>query len=191
TTTRADDEGGYEFRSVGAGTLGVVAQKVGSPAPGAAAGGPAFAQPPVMVDMNDGDTREKVDYTLAPWRALFGTIVDEDGEPLQGASVQLLQLRYENGRLRLVPGPGSARLTDDLGRYRLYGLPPGRYIVSAAIGNVGSEDLPGYARSYYPGTLNAADAQYVAIGTSQDVTNIDFSLQRTRTARIAGRILNA
>jgi hypothetical protein len=191
TTTRADDDGRYEFRSVAAGKFGVVAQKVGYSAPGGTPGGPAFAQPPVMVEMNDGDTREKVDYTLAPWRALFGTIADEDGELLQGASVQLLQLRYEGGRRRLVPGPGSVRTTDDLGRYRLYGLPPGRYIVSAAIGNVGSEDLPGYARTYYPGTLNAADAQYVAIGTSQDVTNVDFSLQRTRTARIAGRILNA
>ena len=85
TTTRADDDGRYEFRSVGAGKLGVVAQKVGYSAPGAAAGGPAFAQPPVMVDMNDGDTREKVDYTLAPWRAR-GPLGSPGGSSMRRAS---------------------------------------------------------------------------------------------------------
>jgi hypothetical protein len=117
-------------------------------------------------------------------------VVDELGDALEGVSVQALRIRYEAGRRRLV-GAGAARPTDDLGRYRLYGVRPGHYVVSAAVGAVQSTDLPGYARSYFPGTSNAGDAQFVSIAASQDVVGIDVSLSRTRTARVAGTVLNA
>src|SRR5580698_3464444 len=81
-------------------------------------------------------------------------------------------------------------VTDDLGRYRLHSLTPGQYIVSAGVGQVSLEDLPGYALSYYPGTRNPGDAQFVSVGLSQDVPTIDFSLSRVRTARVAGQALN-
>jgi hypothetical protein len=85
----------------------------------------------------------------------------------------------------------SARVTDDLGRYRLYGLAPGQYIVSAAVGAVSSADLPGYTRSYFRGTPNPAEAQFVSMGPSQNIVGIDISLYRTRTARVAGKVLSA
>jgi hypothetical protein len=112
-------------------------------------------------------------------------------DPMQGASVQLLQVRYEAGRRRLVAAGGAARVTDDLGRYRLYNVPPGQYVVSATAGAVSSADVPGYARAYYPGTANPGAAQFVSVGPAQDVAGIDFSLSRTRTVRITGKMLNA
>ena len=52
-------------------------------------------------------------------------------------------------------------------------------------------DLPGYARTYYPGTTIPAQAQFVSIGLGQDQVGIDCMLARTRTARISGIIVNA
>ena len=50
---------------------------------------------------------------------------------------------------------GSA--TDDHGSYRLFGLRPGQYIVSAEVGGASAiADLPGYARTLFPGTPLAA-----------------------------------
>src|SRR4029077_9097814 len=115
----------------------------------------------------DGQTLERVDITLARWSTLAGHVFDELGDPLQGVSVQLLQVRYQAGRRRLVAAGGASRVTDDLGRFRTYGLAPGQYIVSATVGDVASADLPGYTRAYFPGTPNAGDAQFISIGLSQ------------------------
>ena len=145
----------------------------------------------LAVDLADGETRERADMTLARWGTLTGRVLDELGDPVQGVSVQLLQIRYQAGRRRLVGAGGTSRVTDDTGRYRVYGFPPGRYIVSAAIGDVASADVPGYARSYFPGTPNASEAQFVSIGLSQEVAGVDFSMARTRTALVAGTLLNA
>lgn len=191
-TTTADGDGGFEFTDVPAGKFAVVASKTGySPV------GPDDSPLGLMLnsgrtfDLSEGEIREKVDLSLARWGTLAGRVFDELGDPIQGASVQVLYIRYEAGRRRLVPAGGAARVTDDLGRYRLYALPPGRYAVSATIGDVGSADLPGYTRSYFPGTPNASEAQFVSMGVSQDLVGIDFSMARTRTSRVAGRILDA
>src|SRR5919198_99422 len=89
------------------------------------------------------------------------------------------------GCRRIVRADAAPRVTDDLGRYRLYALPPGRYIVSVVVGEAAISDVPGYARSYFPGTPTPIDAQYVSLERSQDVSGIDISLSRTPTARVA------
>ena len=100
-------------------------------------------------------------------------------------------MRCEAGRRRLAPPrAGPSRVTDDLGRFRIHSLAPGQYIVSAAVGQVQTEDLPGYATSFYPGTSNPAQAQFVSVGLSQDTPGIDFALSRARTVRVAGMAFN-
>jgi hypothetical protein len=85
--------------------------------------------------------------------------------------------------------------TDDLGRYRIAGLLPGKYFISAVVGQIigtnSTADLPGYAQTYYPGTPNAAEGQFVSVGRSQDVSGLDFSIVRTKTARVAGKAFDA
>jgi protocatechuate 3,4-dioxygenase beta subunit len=134
------------------------------------------------------DERRSVDLQLARWGTVSGTITDEYGDPMQGVAVEVLHVDYEAGRRRLVFA-GASRVTDDLGRYRLHGLAPGRYVLSAAVGQVGSDDLPGYARTYFPGTPSTAEAQYVSVGLAQDVEFSDFSMSKARTARVTGIVL--
>ena len=140
-TVTADRDGRFELSGLPAGRFQFTAAKVGYSPPGVA----VMDMPPnlgVRVDLADGEVRERVDITLAPWGSLSGRVVDELGEPLQGVSVQLLQVRYQAGRRRLVGAMGALRQTDDLGRYRVFGIAPGRYIVSAAVGDVSSAELP-------------------------------------------------
>lgn len=191
-TATSDDDGRFEFRNLAPGSFRIAARKVGYSAPGEALSlGPPGPGLGVSVDLAEGEIRARTDITLARWGTLSGHVFDELGDPLQGVSVQLLQVRYQNGRRRLVPAGGAARVTDDLGRFRTYGLAPGRYIVSAAAGDIQSAELPGYARSYFPGTPVASEAQFVSMGPSQEVTAIDFSMARARTVLIAGKLLNA
>jgi hypothetical protein len=189
-----DADGAFEFTDLPAGQYRVIASKFGFTPIASATPGLGFAsiiEGGRDIDVADGRTYEKTDVTLRRWGTLTGRIADELGEPLQGVTVQLLHIQYEAGRRRLVSAEGHSPVTDDLGRYRLYAVPPGQYVVSAAIGDVSSGDLPGYTRSYYPGTSDTANAQFVSVGASQDVVGIDFSLSRAKTARVTGKLLDA
>jgi hypothetical protein len=179
--TLADDAGAFEFRELAKGFFRVGAIKDGY----AVTDGSARA-----VELADGETRERVDLTLARLGTVSGVIADELGDPLQGASVQLLRVRYEAGRRRLVTA-GEAALSDDRGRFRAFNIYPGQYIVSATPGSVMAADLPGYARSYFPGTEDPASAQFISMAASQDIQGIAFAMSRAATARVAGKALNA
>jgi protocatechuate 3,4-dioxygenase beta subunit len=192
TVVPADDDGRFEFVELAAGSFRIAAVKAGYSPPGEPMSlGPPLLMSGLAVDLADGETRERADVTLARWGTLSGRVFDELGEPLQGVAVQLLQVRYQGGRRRLVPAGGATLVTDDLGRFRTYGMAPGQYVVSATVGDVSSADLPGYTRSYYPGTPNASEAQFVTVALSQEVTGIDFSLAREKTALISGTLLDA
>jgi protocatechuate 3,4-dioxygenase beta subunit len=193
-TARANSDAQYEFREVPAGRYRLIAGKTGF-GPVAADNQSADRRPPAIADiavtLTDGERRENVDIPLLRWGTLSGRVLDERGDPLQGARVDVLRARFDAGRRRLMSAASSPALTDDLGRYRLSGLPPGQYIVSARVGDTQTTDLPGYARAYYPGTTNPGQAQFVSIGLGQDQVGIDCTLSRTRTARISGTIVNA
>jgi hypothetical protein len=141
------------------------------------------------VEVREGEAAS-VELELRPMGSVSGTVFDELGDPVQGASVQLMHQSYDRGRRRLTPAGGS-RLTDDQGRYRIYEVASGRYAVLAIVGTVASADLPGYAPSYFPGTIDPAGAQFVEVAPSRDVTGIDVPLTAARTARVAGTVLNA
>jgi carboxypeptidase family protein len=177
----ADDGGRFEFGGVAKGSYNVGALKDGYTTTGAST---------LQFDLSDGETRERIDLTLSRLGTVSGTIVDELGDPLQRASVQLLRIRYEAGRRRLVTA-GEAGMTDDRGRFRLYDISPGQYIVSASPGSVQAADLPGYARSYFPGTTIPAAAQFISLGASQDLAGIAFAMSKGVTVRVAGKALGA
>ena len=129
---------------------------------------------------------------------LGGRITDEFGEPVANASVTAHgATRYTAGARRMVPAPGAnARdTTDDQGQFRLFGLPPGEYYVSATLRSGGPEvtdpmgELSGYAATYFPGTTNVAEAQRVTLAVSQENTSVNFGLIATRLVRVSGQVM--
>jgi hypothetical protein len=99
--------------------------------------------PGVSIPVVGGRTKS-LELRLAKGGVIAGRIVNQFGEPLPSATVRVLELAVENGRevLRTPPqavaghplAGGQDALADDLGRYRIYGLPPGRYFVGATPG---------------------------------------------------------
>ena len=67
---------------------------------------------------------------------ITGRILDEFGEPL--ADAQVAAMRYQNmgGRRRLMPA-GRPAMTNDIGEFRLFAIPPGQYYLSATLRNMG------------------------------------------------------
>ena len=70
---------------------------------------------------------------------IAGRIVDEFGDAIPDVSVTAMRQTWQNGRRRLVPASGRVAQTNDLGQFRIYGLPPGDYYVSATLRSGGLE----------------------------------------------------
>ncbi|PYQ89891.1 MAG: hypothetical protein DMG02_11335 [Acidobacteria bacterium] len=188
--TTADEDGVFEFADVRPNQYRLAASKSGYVT--LEFGQARASMRGEVVAVKDGETRERVDFVLPRHAAIAGRIGDENGDPVEGASVSVQQIRFANGRRQLAAVPGlNARRTNDLGRYRLFGLQPGDYVVAASVGQVGTDDLPGYATTFFPGTPNPAEAQLVRVGIAEDAFGVDFALTPVKTARIMGTTLTS
>jgi hypothetical protein len=124
-----------------------------------------------------------------------GTVVDDFGEPFQGADVQLLTVQYKSGqrvamRTASAVALGLGRASDDRGRYRIGGLQPGTYLVVASTGAAASASDAGRAARllpvYHPGTPSLDGALPVQIDDGRDTIGIDVTLTMSRGARVSG-----
>ena len=98
-TRLADEDGQFEFTELTAGKFLIIPRKNGySPAPSTeTVPGIALMSSGRPFELVEGETRERADVSLARWGTMTGRVLDELGNPLQGASVQTFQVRYEAG----------------------------------------------------------------------------------------------
>src|SRR4030095_4400351 len=103
---------------------------------------------------------------------------------------------YAGGVRRVMPaGQNALDTTDDQGHFRLFGLPPGDYYVNATLRTGGPEvtdpmgEVSGYAATYFPGTVNVAEASRVTLAVSQENTTINFGLIATKLVKVSGQVL--
>ncbi len=127
---QTDEEGQYEFSDLPAGTYRINASKLGYTS--WSFGQRTETDRGTSFDLEDGQTRARVDIVLPRYSAVMGRILDEFGDPIENVAVSVSQIRFQGGRRRLAGVNGiTTQATDDLGRYRLYGLQRGEYIVNA------------------------------------------------------------
>lgn len=193
-----DEQGRFEITELVGGRYTLTAQKGGYVTLSYGQRRPSERGTPVEV--GPGQMVEKLAFALPRGGVISGRISDEFGDPLAEAMVQVQRFRYMPGGRRLVPA-GRSDTTDDQGSFRLYGLEPGEYVVSATLRNmtgmmmIGGAPRPmpdgdqGYAPTYYPGTPSQSEAQRVTVSAGQEVSGVAFALMPTRVARISGRVI--
>lgn len=152
-------------------------------------------KPGVTLSLNRAQQLKEVNFRLTPHGVISGRIVDEDGDPVSAVFVQAQSYRYFAGKKQLMSTGGNS--TNDLGEFRIYGLGPGKYYLSASYGNAGlpiidrsatpqpDED---YVVTYYPGTIDAGRAVQLDVTPGAQLSNITMSLSRARTVRVSGRV---
>ena len=137
-----------------------------------------------------GQSIANVAIVLGPGRHVAGRILDEDGSPFAGAVVEALMARSDAGRDALVSAATAS--TDDRGEFRLHGLAPGEYIVSAAdpafTGVATSAGTVRYPPTYYPGVGSSAEATPVIVPATSDPPRLEFRLKLAPPARVSGRV---
>jgi hypothetical protein len=147
-----------------------------------------IAPPPVTSVRIDGGKAAAVTIKVERGGAIEGRVLDADGDPVAGATVRGLSWMTMNGTRRPVQR-GSAS-TNDLGRYRLYGLPAGKYVVTAIVRSPEdmSTPMPGFAPTYFPGTADFGAATRIPVGAGAEVSGIDIPLQSATLASITGAV---
>jgi Carboxypeptidase regulatory-like domain len=204
-TALTDAEGRFEFKDLPAGRFNLNASKPGYVNVQFGQVRPFEQGRPI--ELADKQVMDKVDISLPRGGVISGRIADEFGEPVADATVSAMRQTWTNGRRRLIPTGRSAQ-TNDLGQFRLYGLTPGEYFVSATLRNTefmmfeaamaagpnanaaafGPAPSPGYAPTYFPGTTVPGNAQRLTVSIGQETQNTDFALTPVRLARISGTV---
>ena len=82
----------------------------------------------VSLVLNAGQQLSDVRLGMVPLSAISGRITDENGDPIANAAIHLVKPTFRYGWPMMLYVQGSA--TNDLGEYRVYALPPGRYYLS-------------------------------------------------------------
>ncbi|MGA9770834.1 MAG: carboxypeptidase-like regulatory domain-containing protein [Blastocatellia bacterium] len=156
--------------------------------------------PGQVVPLADGETIEGLDFALVRGGVITGRITDEDGQPLTGETVTLIQLD-SNGQKRplyyfRLYTLYEFSISDDQGNYRIFGLPPGRYLVSVGetTDNGGSRigTSSYHSITYYPGVMDESKAGIVGLDAGAVATGIDIVLgHKIKAYSASGRIINA
>jgi len=170
----SDADGKFTMTPVPPGTYTLVGERIGFLSFGI--GGVTVAA---------GDLKTDFKLKLTPTGAVSGRVLDSQGEPVQGAIV----------RVESSAGSQTAN-TDEQGRYRVFGLRPGKYRVQAKperqgfgveVRTDGSKDVH-HAATYYSDALTRAGARLVDVTPAGELAGIDIRLAVTPVISISGRV---
>lgn len=154
------------------------------------AGAPAYTMPIVGDPFTPtyhriGDT---VRIEMMRGGAITGTVTNAVGEPVVAVRVRATMVRDSRGEATKMAYITGEQSTDDRGVYRIYGLRPGTYIVSAGGSgfayafNPYDQDLPTYAPS-----ANRDTAAEILVRSGED-SNIDIRYRGEPGHLISGTV---
>ena len=192
-----DASGAFAFESVRAGNYLISAQRNGFVRqdgvrrPG--------GSPPVQgITVVAGQDVSGIVIKLVPHSVITGKVTDEDSEPMFGASVNILEERYNRGRRTLIPRANGT--VNDLGDYRsIPGLPAGRYFIAVEprqefgspvtrTKQAGEEAERSFVTAYYPGVVDQNQAAPINLEAGQEARGIDVQIRKSPTVHIRGLV---
>jgi hypothetical protein len=142
-STSADLNGGFAIDQITPGRYTIVADR------------PGFLPETYRVSgtssimIGPGQSLGGLRLQLAPQGSISGRVLDEDGDPITDVRLQVQKWSVINGVRRLNGAGRGNDSADDQGNFRISGLDPGRYIISATYYHYtrvfNREPVPAYA----------------------------------------------
>src|SRR5579859_8799 len=142
-------------------------------------GAPVAQQSSMMLLLTAGQRLKGILLKLTPPGVIAGRILGEDGDPLPNSVAMAISSASPAGENR--SAVVNRVYANDLGEYRLYGLPPGRYYVSATYRN----GRKVYTQTYYPKAPTLAAAAPLELAPGAILTAIDITLSRKETPSLS------
>jgi len=189
TTTTAG--GRFVMQDIEPGQYRLSAQKRGYA--GAEYGTRGGGQSGTILSLDPGQHLGNVVLRMSPQAVITGHALDDDGEPLPNVAVFLLRYDFSHGKRQLQQWDEAS--TNDLGEYRMFGLSPGQYYLSATASEFrgfpqGYDSGRGYVPTYYPATSDPAGAKAIELHPGTVLRGMDITLLRTRTVRVRGHVMD-
>jgi protocatechuate 3,4-dioxygenase beta subunit len=155
------------------------------------------------ITVRAGEDVRDLTLTLPAGVAIEGRVVDEAGEPLSRMSVIAARVMAGNDRVQRIGHEPAT--TDDLGRFRIYGLEPGEYVVAvegrsvpvAGMQRPGvrpsltEQELMAFLTTFHPSTLVESAAQRIQLTPGRDALSVDIAAVRARRLRVSGIVLDS
>src|SRR5260370_10251645 len=189
-----DASGHFIFTGLPPAEYKVRASKIGYAAEGyRLEGGPARK----YLELKPGQKLDKVQFRLARGGVVIGRVTDGDGEPVAGVEIDALVPGVFMRETAMWGNAGRFAVTNDLGEYRIYGLPPGRYYLAANVFNTPelmNSDLKNGLQTnhptlYYPGVTRSSEARKIHVQAGQEI-RIDFPLGTQKLLTVSGRVVD-
>lgn len=147
---------------------------------------------PKMVTLDAGESRENVDFALVRGGVITGRVTDAEGRPVIAQHVRLYHIVVApdgQSHLQNRGGAFNEQITDDRGIYRIYGLPPGNYVIG-----VGGEDSyfssVKYPQIYYSDAAEQKQAKIISVKAGEEITGINLRLGVAgKTYEAIGRVI--
>jgi hypothetical protein len=132
---------------------------------------PSMAEP---IYYHAGDS---VTLTMIKGAVVSGTVTGPNG-PAVAASVRALRVRDDEGKALAAPIVMRERLTDDRGAYRIYGLPPGAYLISAGgpvrFGGVSPSAYDIDTPTYFPSATRDTASEIIVRNGDEATADIQY-----------------
>ena len=129
-----------------------------------------------------------VTIRLARAGASEGRVVDEQGNPVLGAEINVVRRHAVAGYVWM-ESFGGASATNDVGEFRLFNVPAGEYYVVAIHTPRERTNNPrrriGYAITYHPASRTLAGARVVRVRAGHDTKRINVTMGSSRLVRIS------
>jgi uncharacterized protein (DUF2141 family) len=174
------------------------------------------------VAVAEGQALSGLELRMMRGAVITGVVRDETGRPARGIAlmVAFFTRSPQTGErvMTRLPFQGTST-TDSRGVYRIFGLPPGEYVIAgypasglatrdlmlttdadrARVTATGRSDVPaapiparprvGFVPVYFPGTTIAGNAMPVRLAPGQERADIDFSMQLVPNSRVEGTVM--
>jgi len=185
--TETDAEGNFAFDDIAPGSYLVDAERAG------------YLTNVQMVSISSGQKVNDLVIKMIAQGIIAGRVVDDEGEILPGATVNIsMDSPLKGCTACMVPG-GTTGTTDADGAFSIGGLGPGRYSVSVApppkmspAVKPASPDARQeiYVTTYYPDATDRADATPVELAAGAQVRALELKLQKIAVFKISGKVVN-
>jgi len=197
--TRTAGDGHFELRNVPSGRYrlkvsrdGYVEQEFGQKKP---------TDPGAMFVLRPGQKMSDLIFKLGRAGVITGHVFNADGEPMPNVMLNAIRQVYREGKREFESSAWDR--SNDLGEYRIFGLAPGRYYVSAEEQTwnrvVGDREFnpvekdtgeKAYAKIYFPTSLDLVKASTVTVKEGEEIPAVDILMKEVVAYRIRGKVTN-
>lgn len=148
-----------------------------------------------VVNLSDNEVVDNVELQLKPGGVITGRVYDVDGSPLVQENIRIFLADVNRKAQLYLPFGYMSSTTDDRGEYRIFGIPPGKYLISVGVDtntSVARFNDTYHQMTFHPNATDEEKANVIEVSPGSESTGIDIIVGKvTKGFSVSGRIVDA